>query len=103
MERDEGVQHRAHCHECEQAGRYAAHLIAKVEQAYGQAAEDYGKVEPGEERSLIGEEDLFLGEVLVGLRRQVEEGGGEPLVQRELGERYACPGQIGGGVEKTLS
>ena len=102
MERDEGVQHRAHCHEREQAGRYAAHLIAKVEQAHGQAAEDYGKVEPGEECSFIGEEDLFLGEVLVGLGRRVEEGE-EPLVQRELGERYACPGQIGGGVERTLS
>lgn len=92
MERDEGVQHRAHCHECEQAGRYAAHLIAKVEQAYGQAAEDYGKVEPGEERSLIGEEDLFFGEVLVGLRRQVEEGGGGTFGSTRVGRAIRLPG-----------
>lgn len=66
MERDEGIQHRAHCHEREQAGGYTAHLVAKVEQAYGQAAEDYGEVEPGEEGSFVGEEDLLGGSVSFG-------------------------------------
>ena len=35
-----------------------ANGVAEVEEADGEAAEDYGEVEPGEEGAFVGEEDF---------------------------------------------
>ena len=60
VEGEEGVDHRGHCDEGEEAGRDLANLVAKVEQADGQTAEDDGEVQPAEECALVGEEDFGL-------------------------------------------
>ena len=60
MESDERVDHCGQRYEREQAGADLADAVAEVEQADGQAAEDDGEVEPGEEGALVGEEDFGL-------------------------------------------
>ena len=71
MEGDEGVEHGAHGDEGEEAGGDLANAVAEVEEADGEAAEDDGEVEPGEEGALIGEEDFWF------------DAGGE-------GDSFAC-------------
>ncbi len=58
MERDKRIEHTRQCHECEQAGANLADFVAKVQQAYGEAAEDGGEVKPAEGGALVGEEDF---------------------------------------------
>lgn len=60
VEGNEGIGHGSHGNEGEQAGADLADLVAKVEQADGETAEDDGKVQPGEECALVGEEDFGL-------------------------------------------
>ena len=60
MECVQGIHHGHHGHNGEQARRDLADLVAEVEQADGQAAEDNGEVEPREEGALVGEEDFGL-------------------------------------------
>ena len=56
----EGVEHRRHCDGGEADGADPADAVAEVEKADGEAAEDGGEVEPGEECALIGEEDFWF-------------------------------------------
>lgn len=60
MECDEGIYHGCHRNNGEEPGGDLAYFVAKVEEANGKTAEDDGEVEPGEEGTLIGEEDLGL-------------------------------------------
>jgi len=60
VESDESVDHGGQGDEREEAGADLADAVAEVEQADGQAAEDDGEVEPGEEGALVGEEDFGL-------------------------------------------
>jgi hypothetical protein len=60
MERKQRVNHSHHGDDGEQAGADFPNLVAKVEQPDGEAAEDDGEVEPGEEGALVGEEDFGL-------------------------------------------
>lgn len=60
MECDEGVDHGAHSDDGEKGGGDATDAVTEVEQAYGQTAEDDGEVQPGEEGSLVSEEDFWL-------------------------------------------
>jgi hypothetical protein len=60
VEGDEGVGHSGHGNEGEEAGGDLADLVAKVQQADGEAAQDDGEVQPREEGALVGEEDLGL-------------------------------------------
>lgn len=55
---EEGIDHGQHGDDGEQQGGDLGRGVAKVEHANSQRAEDDGKVEPGEEGALIGEEDL---------------------------------------------
>lgn len=57
---DEGVGHSGHGDKGKERGRDAANAVTKVEQADGETAENDGEVEPGEEGTLVGEEDLGL-------------------------------------------
>jgi len=56
----ESVDHGAHGDEGEEGGWDAADFIGEVEETDGEAAEDYGEVQPGEECSLISEVNLWL-------------------------------------------
>ncbi len=58
MKRHQRVDHGAHGHQRKEAGGDAADGITEVEEADGETAEDDGEVEPGEEGSLVGEEDF---------------------------------------------
>lgn len=60
MEGHQRVDHGPHGDEGEEGGGDAADAVAEVEQPDGQAAQDDGEVEPGEEGALVGEEDLGL-------------------------------------------
>ncbi len=61
MERHERIDHAAHGDNGEEPRADAGRgVVAKVEQADGQAAEDDGEVEPGEEGAFVGEEDFGL-------------------------------------------
>ena len=87
------VGHGGHGNEGEEAGGDLANLVAKVEQADGEAAEDDGEVEPGEEGSLVGEEDLGLdaggeGDALAwaSVREGEALGGGGKYPARSGGE-----------------
>ncbi len=60
MECDKGIYHGGHCDDCEEAGRDASDTVSEVEQSHCQSAEDDSEVEPGEEGSLVGEENLGL-------------------------------------------
>lgn len=60
MERHERVEHGGERNEREEAGGDLADTVAKVEEADGQAAEDDGEVEPGEEGAFVSEEDFGL-------------------------------------------
>ena len=60
MEHTQSVDHRSHSNECEEACGDLADLVAEVEETDGETAEDDSEVEPGEEGSLVGEEDLGL-------------------------------------------
>lgn len=60
MERRQRIDHGRHGDEGEQAGGNAADLVAEVEQADGEPAEDDGEVEPGEEGAFVGEKNFGL-------------------------------------------
>lgn len=60
MEGNEGVGHGGHGDEGEEPSGDLTDLVAEVEEADGEAAEDDGEVEPGEEGALVGEEDFGL-------------------------------------------
>jgi len=60
MERHQGIQHGRHGDDSKKARTNLADLVAEVEEPDGQAAEDDGEVEPGEEGTLVGEEDFRL-------------------------------------------
>lgn len=60
MEREQRVQHGEHGDCSEDGGGDLANAVAEVEEAHGEATEDDGEVEPGEEGTLVGEEDLWL-------------------------------------------
>lgn len=60
MECDEGVDHGGEGDEGEETGADLADAVAEVEKANGEAAQDYGEVQPGEEGALVGEEDFGL-------------------------------------------
>ena len=60
MKGKQRIDHRRHGHQREKTGGDAADGVAEVEQADGEATEDDGEVEPGEEGALVGEEDLGL-------------------------------------------
>lgn len=78
MECHKRVDHAPHCHDCEEPGADAGSGIgAEVQQTDREAAEDDGKVEPGEKGALIGEEDFGLdsgGEGNTFARGGLEEG-----------------------------
>ena len=80
MERHERVEHAPHGDDGEETRADAGGGVgAEVEQADGEAAEDDGEVEPGEEGALVGEEDLGLdagGEGDALARGGLEEGLG---------------------------
>ena len=80
MERHERVDHAPHRYDGEEAGTDAGSGVgAKVEQTDGEAAEDDGEVEPGEESALVGEEDFGLdagGESDALARGGLQEGLG---------------------------
>ena len=58
MVRHERIYHRRHCDQCEQASADLADVVAEVEEADCQSAEDDGEVEPGEKGTFVGEEDF---------------------------------------------
>lgn len=58
--REQGVQHGGHGDDGEQEGRDEGRPVAEVQHAHGEGAEDYGEVQPRQEGSLVGEEDLGL-------------------------------------------
>lgn len=60
MECDEGVDHGAHGDDGEEGGGDATDTVTEVEEADGETAQDDGEVEPGEEGTLVGEEDFGL-------------------------------------------
>ena len=78
MERYERVDHAAHGHDYEEPGTDAGSGVgAEVEQTDGEAAEDDGEVEPGEEGAFVGEEDFGLdagGEGDAFARGRLKEG-----------------------------
>lgn len=60
MIRDEGVGHSGHGDEGEEGSGDSADTVAKVEETNGEASENDGEVQPGEEGTLVSEEDLGL-------------------------------------------
>ena len=60
MECYDCVDHSAHGDDGEKSGGDATDAIAEIQKTNSETAEDDGKVEPGEEGTLIGEEDLWL-------------------------------------------
>lgn len=61
MERHKGIDHAPHCHNGEKPGADAGGGIgAKVQQADRETTEDDCKIEPGEEGTLVCEEDFGL-------------------------------------------
>lgn len=99
MEGNEGVGHGGHGDEGEEPSGDLTDLVAEVEEADGEAAEDDGEVEPGEEGALVGEEDFGLD--ARGERDALACGR---LLERERegargGSRY--PGRFGGEAGKT--
>ncbi len=79
MERDQRINHTPHRHDREQRrANQARGVAAEVQEADGEAAEDDGEVEPGEEGAFVGEEDFGF------------DAGGE-------GDAFA-----GGGLEEGL-
>jgi hypothetical protein len=60
MERKQRIRHRGHGNERKQPCANLSNLVAEVEQADGEPAEDDGEVEPREEGALVGEEDFGL-------------------------------------------
>lgn len=60
MELIQRVDHGSHGNDGENGSADLADLVAKVEQPDGEAAEDDGEVEPGEECAFVGEEDFGL-------------------------------------------
>lgn len=83
---DDCVDHGGHGDEGEETGRNATDAVTEVQQADGQTAQDDGEVQPGEEGSLIGEEDFRLD---TGWQ-------GDPLACRLLG--YIALGLIKGSL-----
>lgn len=82
MVRHKRIQHRRHRHNRKQRSGYATDAVAKVQKTDGEAAEDDGEVEPGEEGALVGEEDFGL------------DAGGE-------GDAFAC-GRAWGSVGAAI-
>lgn len=60
VEGDQCVGHCGHGDQGKQPSGYLTDLVAKVEQADGEAAQDDGEVQPGEESALVGEENFGL-------------------------------------------
>ena len=54
------IYHSRHRHYSEDHRCNPADIVAEVEQADGEPAEYDGKIEPGEESPLVGEEDFGL-------------------------------------------
>jgi len=94
----ERVQHGGHGDEGEEARADLAYLVAEVEEADGEAAEDDGEVEPGEEGAFVGEEDFGLdaggeGDALAwrgGLSVCLWEGGGGEGREEAHPERFGA-------------
>jgi hypothetical protein len=60
VEGDECVDHSGHGDQGEQTSRDLADLVTEVEETDCETAQDDGEVEPTEESTLVGEEDLGL-------------------------------------------
>lgn len=60
VESDQGIDHSGHGNQSKEASRDLAHLVAEVEETDGETAENDGEVQPTEEGTLVGEEDLGL-------------------------------------------
>jgi hypothetical protein len=60
VEGRQGIDHHHHGDECEHSGRDTTDPVSKVEEANGEGSEEDGKVEPREEGTFVGEEDLGL-------------------------------------------
>ncbi len=58
MECDQGVYHGCHCNQGKKTSGNPTNTVAEVEEPDGKTAEDNGEVEPGEESTFVGEEDL---------------------------------------------
>lgn len=56
----EGVEHSSHGDKSEETSRDLTDPVAEVEETDGETAEDDGEVQPAEEGTLVGEEDLGL-------------------------------------------
>lgn len=57
---EKSVYHSSHSHERKQARTNLSDSVAKVQEADGETTEDDGKVEPREECTFIGKENLGL-------------------------------------------
>lgn len=57
---DQSIYHRQHGNECEQTRTDSADLVTEVQQTNTKRPQDHGEVQPRQEGSLIGEEDLWL-------------------------------------------
>jgi hypothetical protein len=98
MKRHKRIYHRPHGHERKQPRRDPADAVAEVQQADGEAAEEDGEVQVGEEGPLVGEEDLGLD--AGGEGDAFACGGGESvwgLREEDMGVNVT-----GGGLEKRL-
>ena len=60
MESEERIYHSCHSYQCEEACGDAANGVAKVEKSHGETTEDDSEVQPGEERSFVGEKHFGL-------------------------------------------
>jgi hypothetical protein len=60
VEGDQSVDHGSHGDQGEETSRDLADLVTEVEETDGETAQDDGEVEPTEESTLVGEEDLWL-------------------------------------------
>lgn len=90
---EEGVEHAEEGDEGEEPCRNLTDAIAKVEQANGEAADDDGKLQPGEEGALVGEKDLGLD--ADGQSDALAVGG----LEKGLGGHCVCMYVWGGIIE----
>ena len=59
MESRQRIHHTAHGHGRKQtSGDTASFVVGEIEETDGEAAEEDGEVEPGEEGTFVGEEDF---------------------------------------------
>lgn len=54
------IYHSCHSNKRKQPSRDTANAVAEVQKADGEAAENDGEIEPGEEGALISEEDFWF-------------------------------------------